>query len=108
MDLSHTFNNTENSKIHKNKFLQQVQDSSLAKIQAAAAMQAEQYNESVRMLEDSQETLNKEIQKVNEIIDTNKEKLNSLSELRKNEVDRQLTDLLIVQGTAIDHIITPF
>ncbi|MDI2587507.1 type VII secretion protein EsaA [Psychrobacillus sp. NEAU-3TGS] len=84
------------------QILQQVQDSSLAKIQAAAAMQAEKYNESVQMLEDSQETLNEEIQKVNEIIDTNKEKLNSLSELRKNEVDRQMSDLLIVQGTAID------
>ncbi|MFJ8064665.1 type VII secretion protein EsaA [Psychrobacillus sp. NPDC096426] len=84
------------------QILQQVQDSSLAKIQAAAAMQAEQYNKSVQMLEDSQEQLNEEIQKVNEIMDTNKEKLNALSELRKNEVDRQLTDLLIVQGTAID------
>ena len=32
----------------------------------------------------------------------NKEKFNELSALRKQEVDRQLEDLLIVQGTAIN------
>ena len=35
-----------------------------------------------------------EFQKVNHVIDTNKEKFNELSELRKKEVDRQLVDLL--------------
>ncbi|WP_186321300.1 type VII secretion protein EsaA [Bacillus sp. FJAT-22090] len=84
------------------QILQQVQDSSLAKIQAAAVAQAEQFNQSVQQLENSNEKLNDEIYKVNSIIDANKEKLNALSDLRKNEVDRQLSDLLIVQGTAID------
>lgn len=84
------------------QILQQVQDDSLAKIHAAAATQAEQFNQSVQMLEDSNDQLNEEIQKVNTIIDTNKEKFNALTELRKNEVDRQLNDLLVVQGTAID------
>lgn len=84
------------------QILQQVQDDSLAKIHAAAATQAEQFNQSVQLLEDSNNQLNEEIQKVNGIIDTNKEKFNALSELRKNEVDRQVTDLLVVQGSAID------
>ena len=84
------------------QILQQVQDASLAKIHAAAATQAEQFNQSVQMLEDSNAKLNNEIQKVNNIVDTNKEKFNALSELRKKEVNRQVTDLLIVQGTAID------
>jgi len=84
------------------QILQQVQDDSLAKIHAAAATQAEQFNQSVQMLEESNNNINEEIQKVNNIIDTNKEKFNALSELRKNEVDRQVTDLLVVQGTAID------
>ncbi|MEK3952660.1 type VII secretion protein EsaA [Psychrobacillus sp. FSL K6-1464] len=84
------------------QILQQVQDASLAKIHATAATQAEQFNQSVQMLEESNNNINEEIQKVNHVIDTNKEKFNELSELRKNEVDRQLTDLLVVQGTAID------
>ena len=84
------------------QILQQVQDDSLAKIHATAATQAEQFNQSVQMLEESNNNINEEIQKVNHVIDTNKEKFNELSELRKNEVDRQLTDLLVVQGTAID------
>lgn len=84
------------------EILQQVQDDSLAKIHAAAATQAEQFNESVQMLEDSNNKLNEEIQKVNTIVETNKEQFNALSELRKNEVNRQVTDLLVVQGTAID------
>lgn len=84
------------------QILQQVQDDSLAKIHSAAIEQSEQFNKSVQMLEDSNEMLNDEIKKVNDIIDSNKEKLNALSDLRKNEVDRQLSDLLIVQGTAID------
>lgn len=84
------------------EILQQVQDSSLAKIQEAAAKQAEQFNQSVRLLEESNEKLNSEIDRVNEIVDANKEKFNALSELRKSEVDRQLKDLLVVQGTAID------
>ncbi|MEK5206189.1 type VII secretion protein EsaA [Psychrobacillus sp. FSL H8-0510] len=84
------------------QILQQVQDASLAKIHAAAATQAEQFNQSVQMLEESNNNINEEIQKVNHVIDTNKEKFNELSELRKNEVDRQLADLLVVQGTAID------
>lgn len=84
------------------QILQQVQDDSLAKIHSAAIEQAAQFNKSVQMLEDSNEMLNDEIKKVNDIIDSNKEKLHALSDLRKNEVDRQLTDLLIVQGTAID------
>lgn len=84
------------------QILQQVQDASLAKIHATAATQAEQFNKSVQMLEESNNNINEEIQKVNHVIDTNKEKFNELSELRKNEVDRQLTDLLVVQGTAID------
>ncbi|AMQ07771.1 type VII secretion protein EsaA [Sporosarcina psychrophila] len=82
--------------------LQQVQDDSLAKIHAAAATQSSQFNESVQMLEENNEKLNGEIVKVNEKIDANKEKFNALSDLRKNEVDRQLVDLLVVQGTAID------
>lgn len=84
------------------QILQQVQDDSLAKIHATAATQAEQFNQSVQMLEESNNNINEEIQKVNHVIDTNKEKFNELSELRKNEVDRQLADLLVVQGTAID------
>ncbi|MEK5214731.1 type VII secretion protein EsaA [Psychrobacillus sp. FSL H8-0487] len=84
------------------QILQQIQDASLAKIHATAATQAEQFNQSVQMLEESNNNINEEIQKVNYVIDTNKEKFNELSELRKNEVDRQLTDLLVVQGTAID------
>lgn len=84
------------------QILQQVQDDSLAKIHATAATQAEQFNQSVQKLEESNNNINEEIQKVNHVIDTNKEKFNELSELRKNEVDRQLTDLLVVQGTAID------
>ncbi|SFQ52730.1 type VII secretion protein EsaA, N-terminal domain-containing protein [Psychrobacillus psychrotolerans] len=84
------------------QILQQVQDASLAKIHATAATQAEQFNQSVQMLEESNNNINEEIQKVNHVIDTNKEKFNELSELRKNEVDRQLADLLVVQGTAID------
>ena len=84
------------------EILQQVQDDSLAKIHAAAATQAEQFNESIQMLEDSNNKLNEEIQKVNTIVETNKEQFNALSELRKNEVNRQVTDLLVVQGTAID------
>lgn len=84
------------------QILQQVQDDSLAKIHAAAATQAEQFNRSVQMLEDSNNKLNNEIQKVNAIVDTNKEKFEALSELRKNEVNRQLKDLIVVQGTAID------
>ena len=82
--------------------LQQVQDDSLAKIHAAAIAQADQFNKSVQLLEENNEMLNAEIQKVNESIDVNKEKFNALTELRKKEVDRQLSDLLIVQGTAID------
>lgn len=84
------------------QILQQVQDDSLAKIHATAATQAEQFNQSVQMLEESNNNINEEIQKVDHVIDTNKEKFNELSELRKNEVDRQLADLLVVQGTAID------
>lgn len=82
--------------------LQQIQDDSLAKIHAAAATQASQFNESVQALEENNNKLNGEIKKVNEKIDANKEKFNALSDLRKNEVDRQLEDLLVVQGTAID------
>lgn len=84
------------------QILQLVQDSSLAKIHSAAMAQAEKFNESVEQLEESTEQLNDEIYKVNGIIDANKEKLNALSDLRKSEVDRQLSDLLVVQGTAID------
>ena len=79
-----------------------MQSSSLAKIQAAAVTQMKQFNESVVALEENNEQLNGEIQKVNEKIDENKEKFNALSALRKQEVDRQLEDLLVVQGTAID------
>ncbi|WP_421101599.1 type VII secretion protein EsaA, partial [Sporosarcina psychrophila] len=82
--------------------LQQIQDDSLAKIHAAATTQANQFNESVQLLEENNDKLNGEIVKVNEKIDANKEKFNALSNLRKNEVDRQLEDLLVVQGTAID------
>ncbi|MFB5085999.1 type VII secretion protein EsaA [Psychrobacillus sp. PGGUH221] len=84
------------------EILQQVQNDSLAKIHAAAAAQTEQFNKSVQQLEENNERLNEEIVKVNGIIDENKEKFNALSELRKSEVDRQLADLLVVQGTAID------
>ncbi|MEI4768676.1 type VII secretion protein EsaA [Psychrobacillus sp. FJAT-51614] len=84
------------------EILQQVQNDSLAKIHAAAAAQTEQFNKSVQQLEDSNERLNEEIVKVNGIIDENKAKFNALSEFRKSEVDRQLADLLVVQGTAID------
>lgn len=84
------------------EILQQVQDESLAKIQATAATQTEQFNQSVQALEQNNEKLNSEIQKVNETIDENQEKFNTLSVMRKNEVDRQLEDLLVVQGTAID------
>lgn len=84
------------------EILQQVQNDSLAKIHAAAAAQTEQFNKSVQQLEENNERLNEEIVKVNGIIDENKEKFNALSELRKSEVDRQLSDLLVVQGTAID------
>ncbi|KAA0955570.1 type VII secretion protein EsaA [Sporosarcina sp. ANT_H38] len=82
--------------------LQQVQDDSLAKIHAAAATQVNQFNESVQTLEENNNKLNSEIEKVNEKLNVNKEKFNALSDLRKNEVDRQLEDLLYVQGTAID------
>ncbi|KQL36834.1 type VII secretion protein EsaA [Psychrobacillus sp. FJAT-21963] len=84
------------------EILQQVQNDSLAKIHAAAATQTEQFNKSVQQLEENNERLNEEIVKVNGIIDENKEKFNALSQLRKSEVDRQLADLLVVQGTAID------
>ena len=84
------------------EILQQVQDESLAKIHATAATQTEQFNQSVQALEENNEKLNSEIQKVNATIDENQEKFNTLSEMRKNEVDRQLEDLLVVQGTAID------
>lgn len=84
------------------EILQQVQNDSLAKIHAAAAAQTEQFNKSVQQLEENNDRLNEEIAKVNGIIDENKEKFNALSELRKSEVDRQLADLLVVQGTAID------
>lgn len=84
------------------EILQQVQNDSLAKIHAAAAAQTEQFNKSVQQLEENNDRLNEEIVKVNGIIDENKEKFNALSELRKSEVDRQLADLLVVQGTAID------
>lgn len=84
------------------EILKQVQNDSLAKIHAAAAAQTEQFNKSVQQLEENNERLNEEIVKVNGIIDENKEKFNALSELRKSEVDRQLSDLLVVQGTAID------
>lgn len=82
--------------------LQQVQDESLAKIHATAATQTEQFNQSVLALEENNEKLNSEIQKVNATIDQNQQKFNTLSDMRKNEVDRQLEDLLVVQGTAID------
>lgn len=84
------------------EILKQVQDDSLAKIKVAAASQADQFNKTVQQLEDSNEKLNDEIYKVNNIIDANQEKFNALSELRKSEVDRQLNDLLTVQKTAID------
>lgn len=84
------------------EILQKVQDESLAKIHATAASQTEQFNQSVQALEENNEKLNNEIQKVNATIDENQEKFNTLSEMRKNEVDRQLEDLLVVQGTAID------
>ncbi|MER2090394.1 MAG: type VII secretion protein EsaA [Sporosarcina sp.] len=84
------------------EILQAVQNDSLAKIHAAAATQADQFNQSVQTLEESNEKLNGEIQKVNEIIDENKQRFDALSDLRKSEVDRQLDDLLVVQGTAID------
>jgi putative membrane protein len=82
--------------------LLQVQDSSLAKIQAAAAKQVEQFNETVLALENNNEKLNSEIQKVDEKIAENKQKFDQLSELRKQQVDRQLQELVVVQGTAID------
>ncbi|MEK4244639.1 type VII secretion protein EsaA [Psychrobacillus sp. FSL K6-2684] len=84
------------------EILKQVQDDSLAKIKVAAFSQAEKFNKTVQQLEESNEKLNDEIYKVNEIIDVNQEKFNALSELRKGEVDRQLNDLLAVQKTAID------
>ncbi|TQR21289.1 type VII secretion protein EsaA [Psychrobacillus vulpis] len=84
------------------EILQKVQDNSLAKIHAAAKTQADQFTKSVQVLEENNEMLNDEIEKVNIIIDENNEKFNALSELRKSEVDRQLEDLLIVQGEAID------
>lgn len=84
------------------EILRQVQDDSLAKIKVAAASQAEHFNKTVQQLEDSNEKLNDEIYKVNNIIDANQEKFNALSEFRKSEVDRQLNDLLVVQKTAID------
>jgi putative membrane protein len=84
------------------EILQQVQDESLAKIHAAAATQSEQFNQSVQALEENNEKLNSEIQKVNATIDGNQQKFNTLSDMRKSEVDRQLSDLHVVQGTAID------
>ncbi|WP_342514983.1 type VII secretion protein EsaA [Sporosarcina sp. FSL K6-1522] len=84
------------------EILLHVQDSSLEKIQATAATQMKQFNDSVIALEKNNEKLNSEIQKVNETIDGNKEKFNNLSALRQQQVDRQLKDLLTVQGTAID------
>lgn len=82
--------------------LRQVQNSSLEKIQVAAATQMKQFNESVKALEESSSKLNSEIQKVNEVIDENKKKFETLSTVRKDEIDRQLADLLVVQGTAIN------
>ena len=87
---------------NQKEILQQVQNSSLEKIQVAAATQAKQFNESVLALEENNEKLNNEIRKVNETIDESKKKFNELSALRKNEIDRQLKDLIVVQGTAID------
>lgn len=84
------------------EILQQIQADSLGKIHAAAAKQAERFNESVQALEAGNEKLNQEIRKVNEKIDANKEKFEALSDLRKSEVDRQMKDLLTVQSKAID------
>ncbi|CAM3251067.1 type VII secretion protein EsaA [Filibacter tadaridae] len=82
--------------------LQQIQDDSLAKIHLAATNQVKQFNETVQSLEDSNQQLNSKIKNVNEKIDANQQQFEALSDLRQNEVNRQMKDLLVVQGTAID------
>ena len=59
----------KNFQAQQREVLQQVQSSSLEKIQAAAVTQMNQFNESVVALEENNEQLNGEIQKVNEKID---------------------------------------
>ena len=85
----------------KNTFLQ-IQDSSLAKIQVAAAAQVERYNESMLALEENNELQNDEILKLNDQLDYTERKFNELSTIRKQQVDRQVRDLLVVQAAAID------
>ncbi len=84
------------------KILQQVQDDSLAKIHAVASTQSEQFNQSLQALKDNEKKVKGDLTKVNEKIEKNQQKFNELSTLRKSEVKRQLSDLLVVQSTAID------
>ncbi|KXH78554.1 type VII secretion protein EsaA [Sporosarcina sp. HYO08] len=84
------------------EILLEVQSNSLEKIQAAAATQMQQFNESVLVLEESNDQLNGKIQQVNEVIDANKEKFEALTAIRKQQVNRQLEELIAVQGAAID------
>lgn len=82
--------------------LLQIQDTSLAKIQVAAAAQVERYNESMLALEENNELQNGEILKLNDQLNYAERKFNELSTIRKQQVDRQVKDLLVVQAAAID------
>ncbi|BAQ10912.1 bacteriophage spp1 adsorption protein yueb [Bacillus sp. OxB-1] len=92
----------KNFQAQQKDILLQVQTTSLEKIQNAAAAQTERFNESLLALEENNEELNSKITEVNEAIEDNKEKLDALAELRQQQVDRQVDELLAVQGTAID------
>ena len=82
--------------------LLQIQDNSLEKIKVAAAAQVERYNESLLTLEENNEKQKEEISKLHEQMYLTEEKFNELSTLREQQVERQVTDLLVVQGAAID------
>lgn len=84
------------------EILLQMQNNSLEKIQNTAASQMQRFNESALALKANNEELNTKINEVNNVIDENKAKFDALSELRKQQVDRQVKELLAVQGAAID------
>ncbi|MFS0576295.1 type VII secretion protein EsaA [Sporosarcina sp. 179-K 3D1 HS] len=92
----------KNFQSEQKQILLQVQSDSLEKIQSAAAAQAQRFNESLLALEENNEELNSKITEVNEAIVENKEKLIALAELRQQQIDRQVDELLAVHGTAID------
>ncbi|SIT70685.1 type VII secretion protein EsaA [Edaphobacillus lindanitolerans] len=82
--------------------LEELQGGNIAQIQTAAAKQAEQFQETLSSLKANNEQLAAELEKVNNQIESNKEKFNELEQLRLKRAEQQADEILAAQGTAID------